>query len=325
MVVRTLPTLAVAATALLLTGCAGAPTAGDGGDGADAGFPIELTSCGFTSEIADRPENAITMNQGATEVALALGVEDQLAGTAYLDDEIPEKWRDAYESVPVVADAYPDSETVLAERPDLIYASYASAFDAESAGDREELADSAIATYVSPLGCPGDDKPEVSWDSVWGEIDDVAAAFGVPDRAEEIRVDQQETLDELEAEGAGEGLRVFWFDSGTDTAFAGAGQGGPQLILDAIGAENVFGDQDGGWADVSWEQVVAEDPDVIVLADAGWSTAEDKIEFLRNDPALSQLRAVQQERFVTVPFSASTPGVRLVDGASSVAEQLTAQ
>lgn len=324
MVVRTLPTLAAAATALLLAGCAGAPTSEDGGD-SSSGFPVELTSCGVASEVADRPENAITMNQGATEVVLALGVEDQLAGTAYLDDEIPEKWRDAYESVPVIADEYPDSETVLAERPDFIYASYASAFDAEAAGERSELADSSIATYVSPLGCPGDDKPEVSWDSVWGEIDDVAAAFGVPDRAEEIRADQQGILDQLEADGAGDGLRVFWFDSGTDTAFAGAGQGGPQLILDAIGAENVFGDMDGGWADVSWEQVVAEDPDVIVFADAGWSTAEDKIEFLRNDPALSQLRAVQEERFVTVPFSESTPGVRLADGASSVAEQLTAQ
>ena len=324
MVVRPLPTLAAAATALLLAGCAGAPNSEDGG-GSSSGFPIELTSCGFTSEIADRPESAITMNQGATEVALALGVEDQLAGTAYLDDEIPEKWREAYESVPVIADSYPDSETVLAERPDFVYASYASAFDAEAAGDRGELADSAIATYVSPLGCPGDDKPEISWDSVWGEVDDVAAAFGVPERAEEIREEQQSTLDDLGADVAGDGLRVFWFDSGTDTAFAGAGQGGPQLILDAIGAENVFADQEGSWADVSWEQVVAEDPDVIVFADAGWSTAEDKIEFLRNDPALSQLRAVQEERFVTVPFSASTPGVRLVDGASSVAEQLNAQ
>ena len=325
MVVRTLPALAATAAALLLAGCAGAPTSGDGGDGSDAGFPIELTSCGTTSEVADRPENAITMNQGATEVALALGVEDQLAGTAYLDDEIPEKWREAYESVPVIADAYPDSETVLAERPDFIYASYASAFDAEAAGSREELAESDIATYVSPLGCPSGEKAEASWDSVWGEVDDVAAAFGVSERAEEIREEQRSTLDDLGADAAGDGLRIFWFDSGTDTAFAGAGDGGPQLILDAIGAENVFADQEGSWADVSWEQVVAEDPDVIVLADAGWSTADDKIEFLRNDPALSQLRAVQEERFVTVPFSASTPGVRLVDGASSVAEQLTAQ
>ncbi len=38
---------------------------------------------------------------------------------------------------------------------------------------------------------------------------------------------------------------------------------------------------------------------------------------------LSTLGAVREQRYVRVPFSESTPGVRLVDGASSVAAQLT--
>lgn len=321
MVARSLFPLAAAGIALLVGGCAGAPSTDDR-SASSGDFPVELDSCGTTSEVAERPEKAITMNQGATEVALALGVEDQLAGTAYLDDEIPEKWRDAYESVPVLAEEYPDNETVLDARPDFIYASYATAFDAEAAGERDELAESGIATYISPLGCPADEKAPVTWDSVWSEIDDVAAAFGVPDRAEEIRDEQQKTLDDLESEAVGEGLRVFWFDSGTDAAYAGTGDGGPQLILNAVGAQNVFGDIEGGWADVSWEQVVKADPDVIVLADADWSTAEEKIAMLEKDPALRELQAVREKQFVTVPFSASTPGVRLADGASSVAEQL---
>ena len=115
---------------------------------------------------------------------------------------------------------------------------------------------------------------------------------------------------------------MFWFDSGDKTAFAGAGQGGPQLILNAIGATNVFADLKGGWADVSWEKVVDADPEVIVLADASWSTAKDKIAFLEKDPALRKLAAVKAERFVIIPFSESTPGVRLVDGAQHVADQL---
>lgn len=322
MVVRSHLLPSILASAVLLAGCAGAP-AGDDTAATPEGYPVELTSCGMTSTVTDRPARAITMNQGATEVALALGVEDQLAGTAYLDDEIPERWQAAYESVPVLSDGYPDGETVLNTRPDFIYASYASAFDAEAAGDRAELEKSGIASYVSPLGCGSDDAPDSAWETVWDEIDDVAAAFGVPDRADQIRDEQQAILDELAADSPGRDLRVFWFDSGDKTAFAGAGSGGPQLILDAVGAENVFGDIDKAWADVSWEQVIKADPDVIVVADAGWSTADDKIELLRNDPALSQLTAVGEERFVTVPFSATTPGVRLIEGATEVADQLS--
>ncbi|WP_375000737.1 ABC transporter substrate-binding protein [Aeromicrobium sp. CTD01-1L150] len=308
----------------LLGACAGAPS-GDDDAAAGVDYPVDVESCGVTSTLESQPERIVTMNQGATEVALALGVADRMAGTAYLDDEVPEKWHDDYESVEVLSDGYADHETVLGVEPDLVYGSYSSAFDAENAGTREDLEELGVATYLSPFGC-GENEPDVpvTFDSVWDEIDGAATAFGIPDAAEDIRSEQRDALEALSEDAAGEGLEVFWFDSGEKTAFAGAGEGGPQLILDAVGATNVFADVGGGWADVSWERVVDADPDVIVLADATWSTAEDKITKLTKDPALKDVRAVREEAFVTVPFSESTPGVRLADGAVSVAEQLTA-
>ena len=117
-------------------------------------------------------------------------------------------------------------------------------------------------------------------------------------------------------------MTASWYDSGTNAPTAGTGGGGPQLVLDAVGATNIFAGVEGSWAEVSWEQVVAADPEVIILADAGWDPAQDKIDHLRSDPVLSTLSAVQAERFVIVPFYESTAGVRLADGAASVAEQL---
>lgn len=263
------------------------------------------------------------MNQGATEVALALGVQDQLVGTAYLDDSVPEKWQQAYDSVKVLSKEYPDHESLLAARPDFVYASYASAFGKEAAGSPADLDELGIGSYTSPLGC-GDDKPgaEVSFDSVWAEIDTVARVFGVPARARVIRTEQKDVLATLADEQAGAGVEVFWFDSGDRTPLAGAGEGGPQLILEAVGATNVFAGLPGGWADVSWEKVIAADPDVIVLGDATWSSAADKIAFLQKDAALSRLEAVREERFVVLLYSETTPGVRLADGAQRVADGL---
>lgn len=321
---RPLRTVMFLAAATLVTACAGAP-AEEAEPEAGDGFPVEVTSCGFTSTVAAKPQQAVTMNQGATEIALALGVEDQLAGTAYLDDAVAPQWQEAYDSVDVLAEEYPDQETLLDVSPDLVVGSYASAFDDDAAGSRETLEETGIASYLSPFGCEeAGVKSEASFDNVWLEIEGVAQAFGVAERAAEIEAEQQQTLDELAEEQAGEGLDVFWFDSGDKTAFAGTGQGGPQLILDAVGATNVFADLDGGWQDVAWEKVVATDPDVIVLADASWSTAKEKIELLEKDPVLSELQAVKDQAYVTIPFSESTPGVRLADGAASVAEQLAA-
>lgn len=314
----------LAAAALWLSACGGSPESDQAAAADSANYPLEVTSCGFTSTVPAKPQRAVTMNQGATEVMLALGLEDTLAGTAYLDDSVPTEWQKAYDSVKVLSKEYPDHESLLAAKPDFIYASYISAFDKEVAGSPAELAKLDIGSYNSPLGCGDDDLPAVSFETVWDEIDTVATVFGVPERAAAIKADQERILATLAKEDAGADTDVFWFDSGDKTAMAGAGEGGPQLILDAVGATNLFSDLEGGWADVSWERVVKADPDVIVLGDASWSSAADKIAFLQKDPALKKLEAVREKRFVVLPYSETTPGVRLADGAQTVADGLDA-
>lgn len=325
--IRPRPAAAVvagAASLALLAACAGAPQATTPSPSAAANYPVTLTNCGTEITVTAQPKAGLTMNQGATEVVLALGLQDQLTGTAYLDDAIPERWQAAYQAIPVLSAKYPDLETINKANPDFIYASYGSAFDDKAAGPRDTWAARNVATYVSPFGCgAGIPKPPMAFESVWGELDDVATILGHPDAAIALRAEQKKQLDALAAQAPGKGKSIFWFDSGTDTAYAGTGQGGPQLVIDAVGATNVFADVEGAWADLSWEKVVAADPDVIVLADASWSTAADKIAYLKGDPVLKQLRAVQNESFAVIPFAAGTPGVRLADGAVSLGEQLT--
>jgi len=316
---------AVVLAAALLTACAGAPAAEPAAEpaGSDDGFPLEITSCGRTTTLEQPVTAGVTLNQGATEVALALGLEEQLVGTAYLDDAVQPALEGAYEEVPVLAAEYPTREQLLAAEPDFAYASYASALEATAVGTPAELEGLGVTSYLSPFGCAEDsDRPEASFEAVWAEVDDVAAAFGVAERAAELREQQEQELTTIEQAAAGEGTRVLWYDSGDKTPYVGAGDGGPQLVLDAVGATNVFGEVSGSWADGSWEDVVAADPDVIVLADAAWSSAEEKRAYLERDPVLRELTAVREGRFVTVPFSESTVGVRLVDGAASVADQL---
>ncbi|WP_435742267.1 ABC transporter substrate-binding protein [Nocardioides sp. SYSU DS0663] len=313
-----------AATALALGGCAGAPQAEARAAADDPAYPVQISSCGHTATVEAPPQRAVTLNQGATEVLLALGLEDRMAGTAYLDDaEPPQRWAEAYAEVPVLSAEYPTREELLAAAPDFVYASYPSAFDPAVAGSPAELERAGTAAYLSPLGCADEaQRPETSFESVWAEIEAVGAAFDVAEEAGALVAEQRATLDRIAEDDPGAGLSVLWYDSGDKAPLVGVGDGGPQLVVEAAGATNIFAGMDGGWEEVSWEQVVAADPDVIALADAGWSTAEEKIAYLEGDPVLSRLRAVREGRFVTVPYSQSTPGVTLVDGAASFAAQL---
>lgn len=303
-------TAAISALAIGLSGCAGAPspTSGPSASTSSAATPtsISLTNCGHKITLAKPVTRAVTLNQGATENVLALGMQKSLVGTAYLDGVMPEKWQSAYKSVKVLSKEYPDKEAFLAARPDFAFASYASAFTDKAVGTREALARQGIGTYISPFGCPdGTKSADATWDNVYSEVTNVAKILGRPEAAKTVISKQKEELNAVQAAQNGKGLTAVWFDSGDKTPFLGGGTGGPQLILSAAGATNVFAHQKSNWFDGSWEKVVAADPDVIVLADASWDTAAKKI-----------------KSFITLPFAATTPGAQLTDGATIVSDGL---
>lgn len=318
---RTLTTVAAALSAAALTVTLTA--CGTGTDDAAADGAITLQNCGRTVTLPAPVTRTVTVNQGATESALAIGAEKDLIGTAYLDDAIAPRFQQAYDAIPVIAPKYPDLETVISLKPDLVAASYASAFDEKGIGTRDELADLQIATYVSPFGCQNKaDRPAASWDAIAAEVSDYGVLFGRTAAADDVNKQMRDTLAELKATDAGKDTTIMWWDNGTDTPSVGGKSGGPQLIMDAVGATNIFADLDGNWADASWEQVIKADPEVIVLIDANFSTADSKREYLENDPALAGLRAVQNKSYIVIPFSESTPGARTIDGAVTLSGEL---
>lgn len=316
---------ALSALTLGLSGCAGAPEASPSSSASSASSSkITLTNCGQKVTLDEPASRAITLNQGATEDVLAIGMQKSLVGTAYLDGAIPTKWQSAYKQVKVLAKEYPSKEAFLAAKPNFAFASFSSAFtDKQGVGTREALAKQGVGTYISPFGCPeGSESADVTWSNVYSELTDVATILGKPDAAKPVIAEQKAQVAAAEKAQAGKGLKVVWYDSGDKTPFLGGGAGGPQLILDATGATNVFAAQKDNWFDGSWEKVVAADPDAIVLADASWDTAAKKIKYLESDPVLKNLRAVKNKSFITLPFSATTPGAELSQGAKTVSDGL---
>ncbi|WP_165367540.1 ABC transporter substrate-binding protein [Phytoactinopolyspora endophytica] len=286
----------------------------DDGNGESGFDPVSLDNCGVEVTADHAPQRAVTMNQSATEVMLALGLEERISGTAYLDDEILPEFADAYAGIHVLSDEYPSREALLDIEPDAVYGAYPSAFQPETAGNRSELHDVGIATYLSPSACP--DKPSdepLEIETVWQEIRDVGAIFGASDAADALVEDQQAELGRaIDSADDVSSTTVVWWDGGSDAPSVGACCGAPGMIMDAAGVENAFADVDGSWADVSWEQVAERNPDVIVLVDADWSTAEEKRATIESTPGVQELPAVAHGQFVELSFSATTPGVRNV-------------
>ena len=289
-------------------------------------YPVSIENCGLATTYTSPPQRAVTMNQAATEIMLALGLEGSMAGTAGLDDAVLPQWAAAYASVPVMSDGYPAQEALLGAEVDFVYGSYRSAFGDDAAGARANLAELGIGSYLSIASCEDATfRPaEVTFTTLFDEILNIGRIFGVEARAHALVDEMQGTLDEVAA-AIGEDavpLSVFWYDSDADSPYAGSCCGAPAMLLAAVGATNIFADAPGTWATVTWEEVIARNPQVVVLADAAWSTAAEKRDLLLADPRFASLDAVQNQRFVTIPFGATTLGVRNVEGVITLAAGL---
>lgn len=286
------------------------------------GVTVETCDTSFT--FSEPPSRAISVFQQTTEIMLALGLEDRLIATAYLEDEIPAQWAEAYASVPEVYERVPAREVVLASNADFLFSGFTSAFRDDQLGPQQAWHDIGVGTYLVDSECrskyPGTSRIPV--ETIFVDLETIGRLFGVEDRADAVIADISTRLDAALETAPGAGLKAFLFDSGTDTPFTAGCCGSAGLLLESVGLENIAGDVEGRWADLSWEAVVTADPDVIVLNDAGWSTAAEKRAYLEADPVLSQLRAVKEQRYVSVPFSETVLGVRFVDGVERLAQGL---
>ena len=290
-------------------------------------FAQSIDSCGEISfDYDEPPRRAISVFQQATEYMLALGLEDRLIATAYLEDEIPEQWRAAYEGIATHHERVPAREVVLAANPDFLLSGFVSPFRDDQLGAQEEWHDVGVGTYLVNAECRNiyDGTEPMTTDPIFVDIERLGALFGVTDRAGTLSDDLRARLDAALQSSAGEGLTAFLFDSGTDTPYSAGCCGSPALLMASVGLTNIAADVEGRWANLAWEAVVSADPDVIVISDAGWSTADEKIAYMEADPVLSQLRAVRDRRYVIIPFSETLLGIRFVDGVERLAEGLEA-
>ncbi len=303
-------TLLTAAAAALLTGPAWAETS----------YPLTIDNCGQSVTFAAPPQRVVTIKSTATELLLALGLGERIVGVGFQDGPLPPELALAGSGLTVLADRVPSQEVVLETEPDLVYGGWESNFAGDAAGERPTLAALGVASYVAPAACRSVVPPPLSFEGLFDDITELAQIFDVAPAAEALIAEQRALLESVTPDDRG--LRAVWYSSGTKAPYVGAGTNAPAMIMSAIGLENVFGGAAEGWISASWEAVVDANPDVIVLVDSAWNSADQKRQLLAENPITSQLDAVRLQRYLVIPFPASEAGVRNARAVLDLATQL---
>ena len=139
---------------------------------------------------------------------------------------------------------------------------------------------------------------KATFEDIYKDYEVLGNVFGVQEVAAERVQAMKDKLDyvkeTLGEEAYANPVRVFVYDSGEDAPFT-ACQGMPGDMIKRAGGISIFDDIQKGWATPSWEEVVARDPDVILILDYDYDT-DAKTEFLKTNEYTKNLRAVKEGR-----------------------------
>jgi iron complex transport system substrate-binding protein len=159
---------------------------------------------------------------------------------------------------------------------------------------------------------------------VWEDVERVGTALGRAEQARKLVQRYQQRLEHLSTLTAGKRRpRVTvleWLDP-----LMGAGNWTPELIAYARG-ESVFGEvgQHSPW--LTWEELQAADPDVLILSPCGFTLERtlQELPLLQQHPSWGSLQAVQQGRVYAIDGNnyLNRSGPRLVESAELLARVL---
>lgn len=304
-------------------------------------YPVTIENCGYQQTFTQAPERVVALGQNTVEILLLLGLEDKVVASAFWPTKVLPSLAKQNEKVKTLTVEIPTLESIVAQNPDFVPAQLPLLLGPESkVAKREDLATLGVNSYMSPGMCAtkksvGDmyGSRQKLWDMsfLYKEISDFATIFNVEARGQALIADFKKRENDLRAEFSKNKKDlsfVFWFSSSSPSsdAYVGGKNSASGFIANVLGGHNAITSET-EWPTVGWESIIAANPDVIVVSSLDrnrWAldNAEEKIKFLKNDPAVSQLDAVKKGHIVVMDGQAMNPTIRTIYGAEQVAEQL---
>ena len=179
---------------------------------------------------------------------------------------------------------------------------------------RPQLNAAGIATWLETTYCEDSAlRPSVATEqTVYDAVMQLGAIFNVPEVAAQLvsEIKNDFAVAESMVESTGHALTAILLDGvgcsdDPNKLFVGAGQGSVNLILTSAGFTHLFADKPGSYACVEASEIIDANPDVLVIIEASWDSALNKIDHMHNSAAWCAAPFVKGADYIKIPFSAS--------------------
>jgi len=283
-----------------------------------------VESCNRTVSFDAPPKRAISNDVNLTEMMLVLGLADHMVGYTGISGwkTLDEEMRANVKQLPELSSKYPTKEVIVGANADFFFAGWNYGMKVGGEVTPETLEPFGVKVYELTESCTHImKKGKASIDDMYADLLNLGSIFNVEDRAKHLVNDYKAELKSFKSNlETGEPVRAFVYDSGEDTPFTAGLYAMPTALIEAAGGVNVMNGFEKSWGTVTWEEVVAQNPEVIIIVNYGSVTAEQKRAFMMSNPAFANIEAVKNDRFVTLEYVEATPGPRNIKAIKTLAK-----
>ena len=271
---------------------------------------ISLTDgLGRVITLASPAQRIVSLAPSNTEILFALGAGAQTVG------------RDDFSDYPEAAKALPDVggglsalnlELIISLKPDLVLV-------ADITADEQIKAIENLGLVVYALPNPK------SFAELFANLETVGKLTGNISQAEVLVKSLKERVSVIEEKIATTNARPLVFYELDSTDANAPWTPGPgtfiETLINQAGGQNLGSSLDSEWAQISLENLITQDPDVIILGDFTWGGVTPEAVYARS--GWEVLTAVKNQKIFTFDDNlVSRPGPRLVDGLEAMARLL---
>lgn len=288
-------------------------------------YPVTVDSCGTSLTIEKHPTHAVFHDINMTEMAFALGLQDNMAGVTGITGwyKMSPEFKHRLGDIPELAPKYPSLETLMAANADFFFAGWNYGMKVGGEVTPETLAPYGIDTLVLSESCVHTHKQQkqASMDLLYTDILKLGVIFDRQDKANALVRSWKQRIAALpKPTSNAKAPRVFLFDSGQDKPFTAGRYAMPDAMIRAAGGVNVAHDMQTSWATTSWEKVAQENPDVIILLDYQSANGASALQrFLEQHPLMKYTKAVKNKRYIKLRYEQLTPGPANIDAVEKMA------
>lgn len=312
---------------VLLAGCAAVQTPDRG---KVSGFPLTITNCGQTLTFDRPPERVVAIGDNAIPLLAAVDALDTVVG---LVGEPPLQVYDAatrraVKQMPRIGSGESAGgsvqislEVVINKHPDLVVGATPTA---SSSLTQDSLARVGIPFLVLPSWCAEDPIRDPTFADVYSQVKLYGRVFGAEQQAAAAVADLRDRVAAVRESAAGSPARsaAVLFQNPTYGPGAYGDNSMSDAQLEVLGITNVFGDVSKRYFEPSIEEIIARNPDWLILLHTEGQPQQVKQAFLAT-PGVQSMTAVRNDNIVVLNFSLTDPPSPLsVEGLERLADAI---